>query len=175
MTRQYEFEPEGPGGPRLKRPLNSQLGLRQVQKVDTQELERVPMKFVALALIHLRNQVEKIARMVVDQSKRVDEYQVQTLTIEADATVTNPLEVLPVFEVGEIIESIIVTGPAGAFTLQLGDRVWNLVMPASQFFFIGAPMGMMLSRNDRRLLSSSVAGEWTLELMGRADTRGNII
>lgn len=172
MEPKFETD-DFPFTPRAKRPKGSQLGLRQLPGVEKKDVEQEPMKFVALALVHLRNQLAKITRIVIDQSKRVDEYQVQVLTAEIN---NNSLSVMPIFEVGEIIESIVVTGPAaGTFTLQLGDRTWNLVMPATQFLMLGAPLGLMLGRNDPRTLTSATAGEWTLELMGHADTRGNII
>jgi hypothetical protein len=61
------------------------------------------------------------------------------------------------------------TQPA-TFTLQLGDRQWSLTMPASGVLVI-APLSLMLSRADRRLVSSASPGNWTLELMGWGDER----
>lgn len=55
------------------------------------------------------------------------------------------------------------------FTLQLGDRFWNLALPATGILEFSA--GIMLSRVDQRILTSSVAGPWSLELTGRADVR----
>jgi len=144
---------------------------RNPQRVDVKDLEREPMKFIALGLVHMKQQLEKLAIMSVDHSKPVDEYQVQSVTVES-----NPfIEVLPQYETPELIEAILVTGPAAAtFSLQLGDRNWSLVMPASQFIYL-SPLVLCLSRTDRRILTASGTGEWSLELMGHADTRGNLI
>jgi hypothetical protein len=56
------------------------------------------------------------------------------------------------------------------FTLQLGDRVWNLVLPSSGIMVIGCDP-MTLERNDPRILSSSIAGPWGLEIIGFGDVR----
>lgn len=56
------------------------------------------------------------------------------------------------------------------FTLQLGDRTWNLSLPPTGILTI-APVKLFLGRNSNRVLSSPVAGDWGLELMGRADVR----
>lgn len=168
-----KFALEYPMGiPRGKRPHGSQVPLRQVTGISAEDIEQEPMKYIALALVHMKMQLQNLAVMSADHSRPVDEYQSQTLVAE---TTNNSLELQPQYEVPELIECIIITGPTGAFTLQLGDRTWNLVMPATQCMTIGAPMRLLLSRNDRRVLTSAVTGEWTLELTGHADTRGNLI
>jgi len=55
------------------------------------------------------------------------------------------------------------------FVLQLGDRFWNLALPVTGILEFSC--GIMLSRVDQRILTSSVAGPWSLELTGRADVR----
>lgn len=144
--------------------------LRQPSPIAVPNIEQEPLKYVALALTHLRREIAKIPVMLADQSKPFDEYNVQTLAVES-----NPLITLqPQWEFPEIIESIIITGPAAATaTLKLGDRVWNLVMPATQILPLVGPLGICLSRSDDRILQPTIAtGEWSLELMGHADTRG---
>jgi hypothetical protein len=241
------------------------------------------MKYIALALVHLKSKLEKVATMVEDKSRPLDIYQPQTLTVEANASIT----LQPAWETPEKISSIIITGPptsstaapsggnagnvttpgagativntaainglynvtvtvwvsgtvgagdndnmqlvygstvinlsdgttpitypfqinpannglsvkainagtAGAvyhaaityapaspnpattMTLQLGDRTWNLTMPSTGIIVV-APVGIMLSRSDVRIFTASTSGEYTLELMGYADTRGNLV
>lgn len=54
------------------------------------------------------------------------------------------------------------------FTLKLGKRVWNLLLPTSGILCI-APVRFSLGRNDDRILTSSVPGDWSLELCGFAN------
>lgn len=123
---------------------------------------------VALARIH--KNISKIARQLDDTSRPVDEYQVNATYNAVEAVTT--VEVQPQFDtVSESIRSVLVTGPATtAFTLQLGDRFFN-VLTDVQGKFLLANVALMLSRNDRRLLTSATGGNWTLELMGYGDER----
>lgn len=163
-----------PHSPRAKEP-GMPIHLRHPDTIDTKDIEQAPLKYNALALIHLRNEIERLANLIVDRSRPVDEYNVQTLVAEA-LPQGNQLILQPQFETGEIIESIVITGPAaGTATLQLGDRAWPIVIPASQILFIGAPLVLGLSRNDNRILTATTSGEWSLELMGYADTRGQLV
>jgi hypothetical protein len=74
----------------------------------------------------------------------------------------------------ERIEAVIVTGPpASVITLQLGDRTWNLVIPAAGVLPI-APLGIILGRSDVRQLTAAVSGQYTLELMGYGQRRFEI-
>lgn len=130
--------------------------------------DMVPAKYFALAMVKLHAQMAKLAQMIEDNSRPVDEYQPQTLTPEGTANVTVP----PQWEVTEVIRSIVVTGPTGACTLQLGDRTWNLVIPASQILVI-APIRMILSRQDVRILTAATPGQYNLELMGTCDERAS--
>lgn len=144
--------------------------LRQPSPIAVPNIEQEPLKYIALALIHLRKEIAKLPPMIDDHSKPFDEYNVQTLAVESTPQIT----LQPQFESSEIVQGILITGPAAATaTLKLGDRVWSVVMPASQVLFIGGPLGICLSRSDDRILTPTVAtGEWSLELMGYADTRG---
>jgi hypothetical protein len=159
-----------PHSPRAKNPLGQEIHTRHLDALETRDLEETPFKFIALALVQLRNELKRIPVMIADRSRRVDEYSVQSLTPESALTFT----VQPQFDLfDEVIESIIVTGPpAATANLQIGDRYWALVMPASGILPITS-IGMILGRNDIRQLTASAAGEWSLELMGYADTRGN--
>lgn len=62
-----------------------------------------------------------------------------------------------------------------SFSLQLGRRAWNLLLPPTGILVI-APIQIALGRSDTRQLSASVAGDWSFELMGYADTgrRGRV-
>lgn len=162
-----------PGIPRPKTPRTDRIPLRETTGISAKDIEHEPMKYTALALIHLRDQIGRIAQMAVDHSQPVDEYQVQEL--QSQTINENILEVMPQYETPEIIEGIIFTGPgASPFNVQLGDRYWTLVMPNNQFLYMG-PLVLCLSRNDRRVLTGGSAGQWSMELMGHADKRGNLI
>lgn len=54
------------------------------------------------------------------------------------------------------------------FTLKLGKRVWNLLLPPTGILVI-APVQFSLGRNDDRILTSPVPGDWALELCGYAN------
>jgi hypothetical protein len=64
---------------------------------------------------------------------------------------------------------------ASSFILQLGQRVWNLVLPVTGILTIG-PVQMKLSRSSVRQLTGSIPGDWAFELTGYAETgrRGRI-
>lgn len=102
-----------------------------------------------------------------DKSRPVDEYSISTST-ETQSTV----EVLPQFEFfSERIEAILITcNPPQTVTVQLGDRQWPVIVPASGIVVI-APISMLLDRNMRRIATTSPAAELTMELMGWADER----
>jgi hypothetical protein len=114
----------------------------------------------------LRKSLADMANLMEDRTHRVDEYRVQNLGADSNSQVS----LQPEYEVSEIIESIIVVGPAAtpAFTLQLGKRAWNLVLPVSQVLVI-APVRISLGRNDPRILTSAIPGDWSVELMGFAN------
>jgi hypothetical protein len=140
--------------------------LRQPEGIEVPDIEHNPVKYFSLALVHLRNVLARIPVMIEDHSRPVDEYRVQTLTPEATSSMT----VQPQWETAEIITSIVIIGPAGAVTVQLGDRTWNLTIPAAGILVI-APIALILGRSDNRILSSATPGEYNMELMGYADTR----
>lgn len=274
--RPYSQGPEG------------QVHTRNVSQIGVQDIEQEPFKYVALALVHLKGKLEKIATIVEDRSRPLDVYQPQTIAPESTPVIT----LQPAWEVPEKITSVIITGPAttalavpasggvsgnitspgagativnsapltglynitvtvwvsgtvgtadndniqlvfgatvinlsdvgtsvtpiqypfqlnpngngltvrtinagtvgsiyhaaitftpvnpsptspNTMVLQLGDRVWNLTMPASGILTI-SPIAVMLNRSDLRQLTVTSPGEYTLELMGYADTRGNL-
>lgn len=140
--------------------------LRQPSKVGVPDIEQEPIKYIALALVHLRNTFSKVPKMLEDMSRPVDEYRVQTLAPDSESSIT----LAPQFETPELIRSILITGPTGTVTVQLGERVWNLTIPASQFILI-SPLWLQISRNEPRILTAQTPGEYTLELMGHADER----
>jgi hypothetical protein len=145
--------------------------IRQEQNSRVQNIEQEPMKYIALALIHLRNELAKLPRMIEDQSRPVDEYVAQEVL---PATVTTPLLILPQWEVSEKITSIIIVGPPGNVTLQLGDRIWPLTIPAAGFIIM-SPVAVLLSRSDLRQLTFGAPGIYMVELMGYCDTRNELV
>lgn len=144
--------------------------LRQPEKVQVPDIEQAPMKYIALALVHLRNAFSRVPEMLEDNSRPVDEYRVQTISPDSETTFT----LQPQWEAPELIRSILVTGPTGQVTLQLGQRFWNLTIPAEGFILL-SPLWLQLNRTDQRILTAQTEGEYTLELMGHADGRGNLI
>lgn len=144
---------------------------RQPLRPEVPDLEQESQKYIATALSGLREQFADLAKIIEDRSHPVDEYQPKTLATDAETTIT----VGPTYEyMNEQITSVIVSGPAAAtVTLQLGDRIWPLVIPASGILVI-APIAIILDRHDQRILTASVAGEYSIELTGFADRRFSI-
>jgi hypothetical protein len=129
------------------------------------------MRYIALALLHLRDQISTLANMTQDAGRPFDEYQPQTLAVEAETAIS----VQPTYEVSERVESIIVTGPpAAAITLELGDRTWPLVIPATGIISMNG-LAIQLGRSDVRQIIATVPGQYTIELMGHADSRGQLV
>jgi hypothetical protein len=152
---------------RTKLPSDGRLPLRQQSGISAQDIEQAPLKYMALALTHLHEQIASLAKMAQDNSRPVDEYTPQTLSTEAESLIY----VQPDWDMDELIESVVIVGPPGNVQLQLGDRTWPLTIPATGFIVI-APIAMRLSRSDNRFLTASAAGNYTVELMGHADNRG---
>jgi hypothetical protein len=148
-------------------PGDGQLHTRRPAGVAVADIEQAPMKYIALALVHLHEQLGTAAKLLEDKSKPVDEYRVQTLVPDAESTMT----ILPAYEIPEVIQSVIISGPpAAVVTLQLGDRIFPIVIPATGFAVMG-PVAFRLGRNDTRTLTAVVAGDYNVELMGYADNR----
>ncbi len=113
----------------------------------------------------IANELVNLASKVVDLSRPFDEYQY------AGGAVTT-LEVLPEYEVDEIVEAIFIAAPASAtVALQLGNWTANLVMPDSAYILI-APIAFRLSRHDRRVITLGSGGICSLRLTGHADMSG---
>jgi hypothetical protein len=148
-------------------------GVVPVRRAPTTEVVNAEMSpvenYMVIAVSRIQKLLAGLARQLQDLTKPVDEYSIVSSYTPAGESV---LEVLPTFDtINEKIESIFITGPpTTAFTLQLGDRTWTLTTDVSGKVII-APVGIMLSRNDRRILTSAVNGNWNLELMGHADER----
>lgn len=121
------------------------------------------------AVTRFDRSLSDLTTLIEDTSHRVDEF--QNLPTTGAPNVTQ-IQTFPDYDIyAEIIESVVVTGPAGtAYTLQLGKRIWTLQMPAAGIYVI-APLKLSLDRDDARILTSNTAGDWTLELMGYADIR----
>jgi hypothetical protein len=141
--------------------------VRQVPEIQAPDIDQAPNQYIVKGLFKLHDQMQHMARIIDDRSRPVDEYRTQTLVADTELT----FSIQPQYDqINERIESVIVTGPAGAVTLQLGDRFWSLVIPATGVIVI-APVSFLLSRNDYRTLTSATPGDYGLELMGWADGR----
>jgi hypothetical protein len=110
------------------------------------------------------SELHNIAAQLFDTSRPVDEYQ--------SFAYTTTVEVLPEFELNELIETIIIVAtPAATVAIQLGNRFWNVVIPAQGYVEFNH-MKLRLDRSDRRVFTLGAAGPISVELMGHADTRG---
>ena|ERR1700684_2299490 len=145
--------------------------IRQPLPPGVEDIEKQPYKYIALALVHLRQVMARLPVMIEDYSHPVDEYQPQTVGV---SPVETAISVTAQWEDTEIIRAVLITGPAGTVTVQLGDRTWPLTIPATGFLLI-SPIWMILERGDPRTLTAGTPGDYTLELMGHEDTRGNLV
>lgn len=154
-----------------KLPPDAVIHTRQPEKVEVTDEETGAAGFEKLGAQALLEQLVSIARNAENRANPVDEYNSAGVTgagSSASITVQPTYEYMP-----EKIEAIIVTGPTGAISLQLGDRIWSLTIPASGILVI-APLALMLGRSDARILTPAAAGTYSLELMGIADRRFSI-
>lgn len=136
--------------------------------IGTEDVEQTVPEYIAAGLLEIREALSALARQTENRSFLVDEYNSAPITGMGAAT---SVTVMPTYEyMPEKIESILVVGPAGAATLQLGDRVWPITIPASGLLMLG-PLGIILGRNDARILTAGTPGTYFLELMGIADKR----
>lgn len=137
--------------------------------IGAEDEQTVSASYIAQSMLKYQQSLDELARNTENRSRKVDEYNSAPLTGGASTTI---LTVTPIYEfMPELIESIIVNGPAAAVaSLIIGDRQWSVVIPATGILTI-APIAILLNRNDPRQLSSVTAGIWSLELMGIADAR----
>lgn len=139
--------------------------------IGAQDVEQFSPEYVAAGMLEMREALGTIARQSANRSNPVDEYNSAPITGTGTQSVVS---VLPTYEyMPEMIESIIVCGPAGSVTIQLGDRQWPVTIPAAGIIVI-APVALILSRNDARQLTAQTPGQYSLELMGIADRRFKI-
>lgn len=110
-------------------------------------------RYILIALNRLEKQLGPVVRKIRDVSRPVDEYSTESVLIDNITTVS----VFPEYtHMAERIESVIVTGPPStAFTLTLGDRVWDVLTNTSGLFEIHGA-GLLMSFNDARLLTATV-------------------
>lgn len=139
--------------------------------IRAEDEEQVSTGFLKAGMLRLRESLGELARQVENRGNPVDEYNTAATSGAAtESTVT----VLPTYEyMPEKIESIIVVGPPGNITLNLGDRSWPLTIPASGVIVI-APVAVLLGRNDTRQLVSATPGTYFIELMGIGDRRFSV-
>lgn len=154
-----------------KLPPDATIHTRQPVEPTTTDQETESAGYDTLGAAALAEQLANLARSIENRSDIVDEYNSAAITGAGSSAV---VEVFPTYEyMPEKIESILITGPAGPVQLQLGDRIWQLVIPAAGFLLIGY-CGVVIGRSDRRVLTPASGGVYTLELMGIADRRFNI-
>lgn len=162
------------GGIRHSRlPSDAEVSVRDTDApIRSTDVEQFSPEFVAAGLMRLRDSLSDLARQLENKSRPVDEYNTCPITGAATESV---LTVLPTYDfLVERIEAVLITGPPAAqITLTVGDRQWNMVIPAAGVLPIG-PLGMFLGRNDPRTLTAQTPGIYTLELMGYADARFRI-
>lgn len=156
----------GHSNSRLIQP-GSEIFTRIAPKVEVPDVEQKPATYIVVGMLKLAEEFSKLARMADNRSKAVDEFRPQTLAADSELT----LEIQADFEsITEKIESILVVGPPGTITLQLGQRFWPLTIPATGVLVI-APVAILLSNSDRRQIIAQTPGDYALELMGVADER----
>lgn len=131
--------------------------------------QAVPSEDVRNELLNLTARISDLVEFYSEQTRRVDEYNVGTPGAPISTTTVSlfpEYDLLP-----EIIGSILVIGPAATtFTLQLGKRVWTTLVTDARGVWQLTSLQMELQRSDARVLTSATAGNWSLELMGTADT-----
>lgn len=155
-----------------KLPPDARINVRDTNApIGAQDVEEFVPQYIAAGMLAMREVLGEIARQAENRSNPVDEYNSAPIT---GAATSNVVSVFPTYEyMPEKIESVLIGGPAGAVTLQLGDRVLPLAIPVSGILVI-APVAIMLGRNDLRQLSAATPGVYFLELMGVADRRFKI-
>lgn len=154
-----------------KLPPDATVHTRQPVPPTTTDQEQESAGFETLGSAALLEQLGTIARAAENRANPVDEYNSAGVS---GAGSSSSVVVQPTYEyMPEKIESIVITGPTGAITLQLGDRIWQLNIPATGILTIGY-VGLILGRSDARILTPAAAGIFTLELMGIADRRFKI-
>lgn len=124
--------------------------------------------FYAESSSQLAEAIQRLAQQIEETTRYVDEY---GPTGNGATWLTSNVELQPQFEnYSERIKYILVIGPPTApFTLQLGDRFWNLTTPATGLLQWSADI--LLDRTHRRILSAATPGAWFLELTGETDVR----
>lgn len=144
--------------------------VRRMPSVRVEDSEMTPVEnYMVVAVSRIQKILQALSRQLQDFTKPVDEY---SIVGGYSPSNESTIEVLPTYDtINERIESVFITGPVStAFTLQLGDRNWSMTTDATGKVVI-APVAILMGRNERRILTSATAGNWTLELMGHADER----
>jgi hypothetical protein len=154
-----------------KLPHDAVIHTRQPVEPTTSDQEQESAGFETLGMAAYAEQLRTLAETIENRSNLVDEYNTAAITGAASSA---SVVVQPTYEyMPEKIESIVITGPPGAISLQLGDRIWAMNIPATGILTIG-DVALVLGRSDARVLTPAAAGVFTLELMGIADRRFNI-
>lgn len=109
-------------------------------------------KMLLVALSRIEKAVSPLARGLIDLSHTVDEYSTEASTVDNLVS----FQVFPEYDkFAERIDGVIVTGPPNApFTLALGDRTWNVLTDSKGLFQV-VHAGILLARNDLRVLTAT--------------------
>jgi len=139
------------------------------EPIGTENVEQISPEFIRSGLLRLQEALGTLARLTENRGNPVDEYNTVPIT---GAASESTLTVLPTYEMmPEKIVGVIVNGPPStSITVQLGDRLWPVVIPATGILVI-APIALILGRNDDRKIIAQTPGNYFLELMGYADAR----
>jgi hypothetical protein len=137
--------------------------------IAAEDVEQISPEFIRAGLLRLQEALGTLARHIENRGNPVDEYNTTPIT---GAASESTLTVLPTYEMmNEKIVGIIVSGPpTTSITIQLGDRQWPVIIPATGILVI-APIALILGRNDDRKIIAQTPGNYFLELMGYADSR----
>ncbi|MFZ0227396.1 MAG: hypothetical protein WAL41_10725 [Mycobacterium sp.] len=112
----------------------------------------------------LANQLNNLAAKTVDKSRPVDEYQSK---VPGGST----LEILPEYELDEIIDSIVLIGtPTDTVAMQIGNFFATITLPTSGVVSLQG-LGWRIQRNDRRLFTPT-SDTLAVRMSGHADMQG---
>lgn len=125
--------------------------------------------YVANLHVEAARTMERVMRRLKEAAEPFDSYRPQSFGGES----CTQLNILLDYELQEA-RTIVVTGPTilapgnngTAFTLQLGGRSWQLLLPPTGLWSTRFNPGLLLKRSDLNQLVSATAGNWAVEITG---------
>lgn len=129
----------------------------------------IDMAYIANQHAEAARTMDKVVRRLKEVAETFDSYRPQSLGGES----CTQLNILLDYELQEA-RTIVVTGPTilatgnngTAFTLQLGGRAWQLLLPPTGILTERFNPGLLLKRSDLNQLISATAGNWAVEITG---------